>query len=124
MTKQDRFKLAPSQVRVVNTWGDFEAAVRSSDLRGWAYRGQGSADWPVESSLSRHLRTYSIHPKAWAIQERRILSLFKRKAHLFLDHIPAESDYFHWLGLMQHHGAPTRLIDFTWSPGDIVNSCG
>jgi hypothetical protein len=44
------------------------------------------------------------------------LSLFKRKAHLFLDHIPDETDYFQWLGLMQHHGAPTRLIDFTWSP--------
>jgi hypothetical protein len=44
------------------------------------------------------------------------LSLFKRKAHLFLDHIPAETDYFQWLALMQHHGAPTRLIDFTWSP--------
>lgn len=80
------------------------------------FRGQSSADWPVESALTRRLRTYDIDPAAWPLQERRILRLFKRKAHLFLDHIPDQTDYFQWLALMQHHGAPTRLIDFTWSP--------
>jgi hypothetical protein len=48
--------------------------------------------------------------------EARILRIFKRKAHLFVSDLPDESDSFEWLALMQHHGAPTRLIDFTWSP--------
>jgi hypothetical protein len=43
------------------------------------------------------------------------LRIFQKKAHLFLTHIPERSDTFQWLALMQHHGAPTRLLDFTWS---------
>src|SRR5262249_12935652 len=40
----------------------------------------------------------------------------KRKAIHFLDNVPDRSDDFEWLALMQDHGAPTRLLDFTWSP--------
>jgi len=68
------------------------------------------------SSLSRYLLAYQVHPKAWAQQESRILRIFRRKAHLLLQHLPAEDDSFEWLALMQHHGAPTRLLDFSWSP--------
>lgn len=110
------FALDRTQVVPITTWADYEAAIRDPGLQGWAFRGQGFADWPVESALTRRFQKYGVHQSAWPLQERRILSLFKRKAHLFLEHIPNETDYFQWLGLMQHHGAPTRLIDFTWSP--------
>jgi hypothetical protein len=53
---------------------------------------------------------------AWPGQESRILRIFKRKAHQFLTKPPDADDDFQWMALMQHHGTPTRLIDFTWSP--------
>lgn len=103
-------------VREITNWGEFHAIVAGPDYQNWAFRGQSNAEWPLYSSLSRYLRDYGVHPKAWAEQEARIGRIFRRKAHLFLDHVPADQDAFQWLALMQHHGAPTRLLDFTWSP--------
>lgn len=85
-------------------------------LRSWAFRGQRDARWPLWTALSRRLHDAGVDPRAWRGQEERILRIFRRKAHLFLDHIPDEDDSFQWLSLMAHHGAPTRLLDFTWSP--------
>lgn len=81
----------------------------------WAFRGQSDASWSLQSTLARRFNSTGIHHRAWPVQEDRMLRIFKRKAHLFLDHIPDDKDSFRWLGIMQHHGAPTRLLDFTWS---------
>lgn len=106
----------PYTVIRFTSWDEFQETIASREYESWAFRGQASADWPLFSSLSRYLMNYSVHPDAWVQQESRILRIFKRKAHLLLDHLPEETDSFQWLALMQHHGAPTRLLDFTWSP--------
>lgn len=90
--------------------------VEGTDFESWAFRGQADARWPMFSALSRQLLYSGVHREAWTGQEERILRIFRRKSHLFLQHIPVESDAFEWLALMQHHGAPTRLLDATWSP--------
>ncbi len=83
-------------------------------FRNWAFRGQASAEWPLVSSLSRHVKFSNINPATWPSQEQRIRRIFERKAHLYLDDLPR--DELEWLSLMQHHGAPTRLLDLSWSP--------
>jgi hypothetical protein len=101
-------------VKVIDNWREFYDTI--VEYQDWGFRGQSNAEWPLYSCLSRYLKDYGINPEAWATQEFRIKRIFERKAHLFLDHVPEKTDAFQWLALMQHHGAPTRLLDFTWSP--------
>jgi hypothetical protein len=107
---------APYQVHVLESWEAFLDLITDSPYANWAFRGQCEAAWPLFSTLSRYLVSFGVHPDAWQVQESRILRIFKRKAHQFLSHIPDPDDDFQWLALMQHHGAPTRLLDLTWSP--------
>lgn len=100
----------------VESWEDFVRLVSSWDgFRNWCFRGQADARWPLLSSLSRQISVSKVCEPAWERQEDRIRRIFQRKSHLFLDALPAD-DQLEWLALMQHHGAPTRLLDFTWSP--------
>ncbi len=100
----------------VSTWDKFRELVEGPDLKSWAFRGHANFSWRLYSTLSRHLLDFRVDKRAWRKQEERILRIFRRKAHLFLTHVPDADDSFQWLALMQHHGAPTRLLDFTWSP--------
>jgi len=100
----------------LESWEAFLQLVTKPPFSHWAFRGERDERWPLYSSLSRYLRNFGVTPEAWPQQEARILRIFKRKAHQFLDKPPDPDDDFQWLALMQHHGAPTRLIDFTWSP--------
>ena len=106
----------PQKVHRLESWEEYLALITDSPYRNWAFRGQRDATRPLFSALSRYLLTYRIARPAWPAQEERILRIFKRKAVHFLPHVPEGDDDLQWLALMQDHGAPTRLLDFTWSP--------
>jgi hypothetical protein len=103
------------RIQNITTWTEFLSVVESTELRGWAFRGQRDASWPIVSSLTRHLQRF-VEPNRWSTQEDRAIRVFRRKAHYFLTDPSALEDGLRCLALMQHHGAPTRLIDLTKSP--------
>lgn len=103
------------KIENVNSWQEFLDIVEAPELHGWAFRGQRKANWPIVSSLTRYLERY-VPTELWVEQEHRSIRVFKRKAHYFLNDASALQDGFRCLALMQHHGAPTRLIDLTKSP--------
>ena len=111
-------KGVPGSYRVfrLESWEEFLRLVTNPPYSHWAFRGERDERWPLFSSLSRYLRNFGVARQAWPLQESRILRIFKRKAHQFLVTPPSLEDDFQWLAFMQHHGAPTRLLDFTWSP--------
>ena len=113
-TVQPRKKKAVFDEVQIDSWDTLVETLGSLSA-SWTFRGHSDARWPLQSTLARRFISTGIHRRAWPEQENRILRIFKRKAHLFLDHIPDDEDSFRWLGMMQHHGAPTRLLDFTWS---------
>lgn len=98
----------------ISSWNEFVSL--SSELDGWAFRGQQDAGWALLSSLSRYLDAFVPDKSTWRIREERAIRIFRRKAHNYLTEATVLDDDLRCLALMQHHGAPTRLLDFTKSP--------
>jgi len=108
------------------TWADFQGWVADLDDR-WSFRGHAISEWRLEATLERattqlvsaivgtiwHVSRERLRPE---IHEKQTLLDFQRGAHQYFSPTPADDELVDWLALMQHHGAPTRLLDWTRSP--------
>ncbi|QGY80800.1 FRG domain-containing protein [Sphingorhabdus lacus] len=68
------------------------------------YRGQRDASWDLQPNITRH---------GGVDAERALFKRFKQNA---FSHVPSRpATEWEWLFIMQHHGLPTRLLDWTES---------
>jgi len=95
----------------LKAWKD----IRKYSKHGWLYRGHREAHWELESSLERCCRRHKVEPGKRRELEGRLFREFRRTYPLYAKHIPERDSVIEWLSLMQHYGAPNRLLDFTYS---------
>ncbi len=108
----------------VESWPDFQKWFKQFG-GGWIFRGQRVFSWPLLSSFDRAVyQSYDYKngsttmPISPVENEEMLLSEFRKTAHLYHNDVPGreESDIHDWFALMQHHGCPTRFLDWTYSP--------
>jgi hypothetical protein len=106
----------------ITSWDDFLEVAKDfkEKKEKWIFRGNKAGE-TLKSSLERAVQYYpkKLKPENKKLENKELelllLREFKRRYHQYSLDAPKDNDYLEWFSLMQHYGAPTRLLDFTYS---------
>lgn len=110
MTSNMRFSMKD---HIVKSFAEFHTVIESlRDKQKTIFRGFSSVEYELKPSVGR-VSPFGQKTKHTSM-ERKLLTLFKESS---LPHVPFRPDNdWEWLALGQHHGLPTRLMDWTYNP--------
>jgi hypothetical protein len=91
-------------------WRDFDSFVRRRGKTTWVFRGVSDKDFRLTPKVGRNPKRYNTS------SEEMLLAAFIAQAQTHLINRPFEVNAWDWLALAQHHGLPTRLLDWTTNP--------
>ncbi len=99
----------------IESWEELAEWVGGHNKINWIFRGERQQGWPLKPKIGRseyhnEKRGYTLDAEMW------LLDQFKRKARAYLALEVQPESVWEWLALAQHHGLPTRLLDWTHSP--------
>ncbi len=99
----------------IKSWDDFMKliGVFAGCDNVWVFRGQPAGE-PLRTSFERECEKNSIQ-KCAAELEEDLINEFRRQ-YAGVDQERVTKDTLYCLSLMRHYGAPTRLLDWTYSP--------
>ena len=90
---------------------DLAATKYFAAARGqWVFRGHSNKEYRLIPSVGRTPHTSKSRRK----YEESLFNIFRREAQGYLSVLP--STEWEWLSFAQHHGLPTRLLDWTYNP--------
>lgn len=92
----------------VSSFADlWKILTRFRNNRRWMFRGQGRSDWGLVPKIGREMFSRDIRDCAF-------FNKWKERAAGLVS-APVGDDW-DWLAIAQHHGFPTRLLDWSYNP--------
>jgi len=111
MLRQRQTTLRNVHVLILSKWSEIHRHSR----KGWIFRGMKNSKWALETAVERKGWRRTGRTSNLTEKEAIILREFQRRYHHYSQHPPQIDDTLEWLSVMQHHGAPTRLLDWSYS---------